>query len=86
MLKKDSSFIQEKGSVRMDGTAAGVNSSAWEIDLNQLAIKEDLMQAVEWQLMAGTDLNEHQQSGSQFPQSAKPKESSINGNQIKAPF
>lgn len=86
MLKKDSSFIQEKGSVRMDGTAAGANSSAWEIDLNQLAIKEDLMQAVEWQLMAGTDLNEHQLSGSQLSKSANPLEAKTNGSQIKAPF
>ncbi len=86
MIKKDSCFIQEKSSIRMDGTRSGVNSSAWELDLNQLAIKDDLMQAVEWQRMTGSDLNTTEPAGNNVPTSAKTEKPSNYDTPLKAPF
>lgn len=52
MIKKESAFIEEKNSHRMKER----KSSVWVIDLNQLAIYDDLYEAVEWQKRENTDM------------------------------
>lgn len=70
LIKKDASFVEEKKSVRMDGTRKGNNTSAWVIDMSTLTLAEDIIQAVEWQKMEGTDLPD--QMAEQYPKNNVP--------------
>ena len=54
LIKKDSAFIEEKKSVRMDGGRNAHQTSAWVLQANQLSIYEDLYQAVTWSIQEGT--------------------------------
>ncbi|REE01080.1 DNA primase [Marinoscillum furvescens] len=52
VIKKDTSFIEEKNSHRMPEK----KSSVWVIDLKKLSIYDDLYEAVDWQIRANQDL------------------------------
>jgi hypothetical protein len=50
LIKKDSAFIKEKKSVRMDSGRNANNTSAWVLDARQLSMYDDLYQAVLWSI------------------------------------
>lgn len=48
-VRKSDAFIEEKATVRM----AETRTSAWVMDLDKMPMKQDLMEAIEWQAIEG---------------------------------
>jgi DNA primase len=66
MVKKDAAFQKEKNSHRMEFN----KTSVWVMDLKQLMICEELMDAIEWQKREQKDMPKAYASGQNEPENA----------------